>query len=359
MSHSIFVEQLTPDGEVLHRSKVTHLPITIGRAYDNDIILDDPHTAAHHAQIELNQLDELIIADLGSYNGITYANTRENFFVVGGDNIYRLGHTRLRIRTADYKVAAEVTDLTNHRWEGLLPALTGLALLLITGLMSTWLADLNQGTLSKYLLELVSVLGFAIGWSGIWALFGKLFTGHARFGRHLFIASAGLAFLELWEHLSGLVAYALSWEALLTFSVHPLIFICAIVLYFHFLTAGNKRPHRLKIYLAAIAILGSVITMTKEYQASNHLSDELYMSRIYPPAVRISRDHSLEEFMADMQSLKEKVDDERKENPDKDSSEKDSSDKNSREKNNEDTAKPDAPADTPVKPEQPEQQPQN
>ncbi|WP_331352990.1 FHA domain-containing protein [Cellvibrio sp. UBA7671] len=351
MSHSIFVEQLTPDGEVLHRSKVTHLPITIGRAYDNDIILDDPHTAAHHAQIELNQLDELIIADLGSYNGITYANTRENFFVVGGDNIYRLGHTRLRIRTADYKVAAEVTDLTNHRWEGLLPALTGLALLLVTGLLSTWLADLNQGTLSKYLLELVSVFGFAIGWSGIWALFGKLFTGHARFGRHLFIASAGLAFLELWEHLSGLVAYAFSWEALLTFSVHPLIFICAIVLYFHFLTAGNKRPNRLKIYLAAIAILGSAITMTKEYQASNHLSDELYMSRIYPPAVRISRDHSLEEFMADMQSLKEKVDGERKDNPEKDGAEKKSSEKDNPDQDGGDAVESDAPADTPTKPE--------
>lgn len=317
MNRPIFVEQLTPDGEVLHRSKVAHLPITIGRAYDNDIILDDPHTAAHHAQIELNQLDELIIADLGSYNGITYANTRENFFVIGGDDVYRLGHTRLRIRTADYTVAAEVTDLTNHRWEGVLPALTGLALLLITGLLSTWLADLNQGTLDKYLLELVSVFGFVIGWSGIWALFGKLFTGHARFGRHLFIASAGLAFLELWEHLSGLIAYAFSWESLQTFSVHPIIFICAVVLYFHFLTAGNKRPHRLKIYLAAIAILGSVITMTKEYQASNHLSDELYMSRIYPPALRISRDHSLEEFMADMESLKTNVDKERKDNADK------------------------------------------
>jgi len=360
MSHSIFVEQLTPDGEVLHRTKIAHLPITIGRAYDNDIILDDPHTAAHHAQIELNQLDELIIADLGSYNGITYANTRantrENFFVVGGDKIYRLGHTRLRIRTADYQVATEVTDLTNHRWEGLLPALTGLALLLVTGLVSTWLADLNQGTLSKYLLELVSVFGFAIGWSGIWALFGKLFTGHARFGRHLFIASAGLALLELWEHLSGLVAYAFSLEALQTFSVHPIIYICATVLYFHFLTAGNKRPHRLKIYLVAIALLGSAITITKKYQATNHLSDELYMSRIYPPAVRISRDHSLEEFMTDMQSLKEKVDKARKENSDKDSAEKDKLEKDKPEKDSEDGAGPEAQADAPVEPEKPEQQ---
>src|SRR5688572_19097547 len=106
MSQSIFVEQLTPDGEVAHRTRINHLPIRIGRAYDNDIILNDPHTAAHHAQVEFNQLDELIISDLGSYNGITHVNTRtntrENFFVVEGDSIYRLGHTRLRIRTADY-----------------------------------------------------------------------------------------------------------------------------------------------------------------------------------------------------------------------------------------------------------------
>ncbi len=340
MNQPIFVEQLTPDGEVLHRTKVSHLPIRIGRAYDNDIILDDPHTAAYHAQVEFNQLDELIISDLGSANGITHANTRETFFVIDGDKMYRLGHTRLRIRTADYKVAAEVSDLTNHRWEGLLPALTGLVLLLATALLSTWLADLNQGTLSKYLLELVSVFGFAIGWSGIWALFSKLFTGHARFGRHLFIASAGLAFLELWEHISGLVAYAFSWEVLLTFSLHYLIVICAVILYFHFLTAGNKRPGRLKVYLATLAILSSVITMTKEYQTSNHLSDELYMSRIYPPAVRLSRDHSLEEFMADMQGLKEQVDEARKDNPEKDRPE-----KGSPEKDDGDTIEPDTPAE--------------
>jgi hypothetical protein len=312
MIQPVFIEQLTPDGEVLHRTKVTHLPIRIGRAYDNDIILDDPHTAAHHAQVELNQLNELIITDLGSANGITLARVRERFFVVNGDNVYRLGHTHLRIRTADYPVAAEITDLTNHHWEGWLPAFAGLALLLITGLTSTWLADLNQGTLSKYLLELVSVFGFAIGWSGVWALFSRLFNGQARFGRHLFIISAGIAFLEVWEHATGLLAYAFSWEALQTFAIHPTIYICGAVLYFHFIAAGNRSPGRLKLYLAAVAILGSVITMTKEYQASNHLASELYMKRIYPPAVRISRDHSLDEFMSNMEALKEKTDKARK-----------------------------------------------
>lgn len=318
MNHLVFVEQLTPDGEVIHRHKLTQLPIRIGRAYDNDIILDDPHTAAHHARIEHNQLDELIISDLDSFNGITRANSRQGFFVVDGDAVYRLGHTRLRIRTPDYQVAAEQTDFTNHRWEGVLPALAGLVLLVTMGLLTTWLSDLNQGTLSKYLLELVSVVGFALGWSGFWAVFSKLFNGQARFGRHLFIVSLGLTGLELWDYLSSMLAYAFSWETLAHFTVHPLIFISATTLYFHMRTAGNKRPGRLKLYLLALALVGSGISMTKQYQATNHLGDALYLSQLYPPALHISSDISLGEFMADINALQTQVDGNRKDTTDKD-----------------------------------------
>ncbi|MFC3115852.1 FHA domain-containing protein [Cellvibrio fontiphilus] len=320
MSRPVFIELLTPDGEVLHRHKHNQLPIRIGRAYDNDIILDDPHTAAHHAQIELNQLDELIISDLDSFNGITRANSRERFFVVDGDAVYRLGHTRLRIRTPDYQVAAEQTDFTNHRWEGLLPATVGLLLLLTTGLLTTWLSDLNQGSLGKYLLELVSVFGFALGWSGIWAIFSKLFSGHARFGRHLFIVSLCLTGLEVWDYLSSMLAYAFSWEVLAHFTVHPLIFICAIALYFHLRTAGNKKPGRLKFYLLALALAGTGISMTKQYQASNHLGDALYLSQLYPPALRISRDVSLAELMSNIDELQATVDADRKESSEKNES---------------------------------------
>lgn len=318
MNQPVFVELLTPDGEVIHRVKCTQLPINIGRAYDNDIILDDPHTAAHHARIELNQLDELVINDLGSQNGIALDNQRSDFFVTNGDAVYRLGHTRLRVRSANYTVAAEISDSTNHGWEGWRPALLGAILLVTIGLLSTWLSDLQQGTLSKYLLELVSVIGFAIGWAGVWALFGKLFNGHARFGRHLLIVSSGLTILELWEFFSGAIAYALSLESLATFTSPPVIVICAFVLYFHLLTTGNKRPQRLKFYLAGLAVLGIGITLAKEYQASNHLADELYLSKLYPPALRVSSDKPLETFIANINDLKAKVDEERKEKPEKD-----------------------------------------
>ncbi len=313
----IFVEILTPDGDVKHRYRFSDLPIRIGRAYDNDIILDDPHTAAHHAQIEYNQLDELIISDCGSLSGITQANHREDFFVVNGDHDYRLGRTLLRIRHKDYPVAPELTDTTNHYWEGWRPALTGIFILTCIGVLTTRLSDINESTLSKYLLELVSVIGFVACWSGVWALFSKLFSGQARFGRHVWIASCGLVSLELWDLLSGMTAFAFSWETLATFSNHPPIFIGALVLYFHLQTTGNKHLGRLKIILAVLAVMGSTITMTKQYQATNHLASQLYMSELYPPVLRISRDKTLDEFMSDINSLKPIVDDARKKDSDK------------------------------------------
>lgn len=318
MSQTVFVELLTPDDEVISRSKFTHLPIRIGRAYDNDIIVDDPHTAAHHAQIELNQLDELVISDLGSQNGLALDKQRSDFFVVDGDDVYRLGHTRVRVRTPAYQVEPELGDSTNHHWEGWLPALLGGLLLVVVGLFSNWISDLQQGNLSKYLLELVSSLAFALGWAGAWAVFSKLLNGHARFGRHLFIVSAGLALAEIWEFLSGAVAYSLGWEWLARFTSQPIIIILAVVLYFQLLTAGNKRPQRLRIYIAGLAILAIGINMAKQYQASNYTADELYLSKLYPPALRISSDTPLDEFTRSIEALKDKVDQERKEKPEKD-----------------------------------------
>lgn len=316
MSLPIFVEILTPDGDVKNRYIFTKLPIRIGRAYDNDIILDDPHTASHHAQIEYNQLDELIISDSGSLSGITQNHKREAFFVIDGDHHYRLGRTLLRIRTADYPVAPELTDTTNHRWEGWRPALTGALLLVLISLLTTWLSDIQESNISKYLLELIGVVGFVVCWSGVWALFNKLFSGHARFGRHLWIASCGLVALELWDLFSGIIAFAFSWEAIATFSNHPVIFICALVLYFHLYTTGYKQLGRLKIILAALAIIGSAITMTKQYQATSHLASQLYMNELYPPVLRISGDKNLDEFISEIDSLKQAVDDARKEDQD-------------------------------------------
>lgn len=311
MSQPVFIEILNPDGSIKHRHRCNHLPVRLGRAYDNDIILEDPHIAAHHALIERNQLDELVITDLGSVNGISLNHQREPYFVVDGHKTYRLGRTRLRVRTQDFAVTPEQTDDTNHHWEGWLPSLVAALIIGLLTLFNTWISDLNEKNLSEYLLEIIYMLIFALGWGGLWALLGRLFTGHPRFGRQLFITSCTLLAIELWEWFSGTLAYALSWEPLVNFSSHPMVFITAFALYFHLIIAGHKRPKQLKTYLAVLAIFSSGIILTSQYQSSKHFADELYMSGLYPPELRISKDQSRSDFMDKMQLLQTRVDEQR------------------------------------------------
>lgn len=45
MDELIHVEVLGRTGEVAHRVGLVRLPATIGRAYDNDVIIDDPYVS--------------------------------------------------------------------------------------------------------------------------------------------------------------------------------------------------------------------------------------------------------------------------------------------------------------------------
>jgi hypothetical protein len=45
-----FVEILDKRGHVMQRLRVERLPATIGRAYTNDVILDDPFVSAEAAK---------------------------------------------------------------------------------------------------------------------------------------------------------------------------------------------------------------------------------------------------------------------------------------------------------------------
>ena len=82
--------------------------ITIGRALDNDLVLDDPHCAAHHARLEVTEDGAARLFDLGTRNGIVSArNNRAAVFNINSDEPFRLGHTLIRIRSSDWPMAAE------------------------------------------------------------------------------------------------------------------------------------------------------------------------------------------------------------------------------------------------------------
>jgi hypothetical protein len=314
MNAPFFIEVLARNGDVRLRQRVDALPIRIGQGYDNDFILDDRHTSAHHAVIERNETGGLDVVDLGSRNGVVHKRKRQTRLAIDGNTVFRLGHTNLRVRTADYSVADEMQDTTLHYWEGLPPALTGLALLVLLAFFSIWITNTDKAESIRYVTGLMGILSVGLLWSGGWSLANRLFGGQTRFGRHLFIAASGLVVMEIVSMLASLAAYAFSLESLTRYGSHVAVAIGAGMVYFHLVTINPlQKRKRFAVTAVLLFFLGSGMTLIVNYQSRGHLADELYMSELFSPSLRLSSDKSIEQFIAESKQLKPKIDAERNE----------------------------------------------
>jgi hypothetical protein len=311
MKGPFFVETLARNGDVLLRHQLDALPIRLGRGYDNDVIVEDDYAAPRHAVIEADDEGRLVMRDLGTKNGIVQRGRRQHSIVLTGDTVVRMGHTSLRVRAADFPVAAELLDRTMHGWEGALPGVVGAFLVGAVALFSMWLSDTQPFQLVRYLQALATGLGAALVWSGCWAFGNRLFGRHARLGRHLFIVGCGVAALTLYRLAISVGGYALSIEALTHYGSHVAIALAAGMVYFHLATIRPQRTRRFQLICLGLALLGSGLTLITNEQRDGRLSDELYMSVLLPPSMRATKDHGVDEFMARVQAMKPRLDAER------------------------------------------------
>jgi hypothetical protein len=137
----------------------------------------------------------------------------------------------------------------------------------------------------------------------------RLFGGHARLGRHLFILGAGLVVIGGWKVLSTVLAYAWSAEVFTRYGNHVTLLIVCGMVFFHLRTIRPHHPPRRILATCAIFMgLGSGLVLMSNLQSTGRLADELYMSVLMPPALRQSPDHSVDDFFKQGGDLKRKVD---------------------------------------------------
>jgi hypothetical protein len=308
MNGPYYIEVLSRNGEIRSRHRVDALPIRLGRGYDNDVIIDDPHTAAQHATIEQADDGSLQVRDLGSGNGIVHDVKRHAALRLDGDTVFRLGHTSVRVRGADFPVAAERADNTNHGWEGWPPALVGVALIALAVLTETWLTDFNKSAAIPFLLAVARAIGVGLIWAGTWALANRLFDGRARLGRHLFIAGSGMVALQLWGYLHAAVAFTFSLDSLASFASHISLMMAVGIVMFHAVTIKPCHPRRLVVLGVLVSLFGSGYMLMSNYQRFGQFDDNLYMSQLLPPILRISPNHSVKQFFDDAARLKAQAD---------------------------------------------------
>jgi MFS family permease len=249
-----------------------------------------------------------VLRDLGSKNGLNHRGKRLQEVVLSGDTVVRIGHTSLRVRAASFPVPPELEDRTFHRWEGALPGAAGILLTGCFALFARWISDTQYFEFVRYFEALAFGIGAALLWSGAWAFGNRLFGRHARLGRHLFVFGCGLVALAGTALLASTVAYAFSAEFFTHYASHAATLLVAGMVYFHLCTVKPQNRRRYRWIAAAMAVLGYGLILIFNVQRSGRLADELYMAVLLPPEVRVSQDRGIDEFMREVEGMKETLD---------------------------------------------------
>jgi pSer/pThr/pTyr-binding forkhead associated (FHA) protein len=73
--------------------------VRIGRAEDNDLVLDDDRVSRHHGQLAARQ-GRLVYSDLGSTNGSFVNGARVTEIALGPGDVLHLGGSTLTVEAA-------------------------------------------------------------------------------------------------------------------------------------------------------------------------------------------------------------------------------------------------------------------
>ncbi len=285
--------------------------LRIGRALDNDLVLDDPHVAAHHARLEIGTDGGARLVDLGSRNGIlSHRNKRLPVHEVRDEQPFRLGQTQIRLRSSEWALAPERPLSSRAMWP---LALLGLALVLAHGAWEIWLKDVQERS-PPYIYGLSSIAAGICLWSAMYALFGRLVSGLQRFFSHLAIACGGYLIGTALLNLLELLAFSSSWLWPVRINQPVVVLVAALTVRFHLRLADPRHWPTLRYAVVAVAAIAIAVPLGQHWLSRQRLTDVQTLTSIHHPALRIAAPVSAQAFSESVGSLKERVDRVRKSN---------------------------------------------
>ncbi len=204
----VIVEQLGTTNNVLERHKFERGPVSLGRAFDNDVILTDEHVDAHHARLVEDDDGRLQIEDLDSVNGIRRPRHKAHLrrSEVASGEIFLVGRSRIRVFRSDHRVAPAVRIRLSEvflLWLGKPQVTVLLGLLFVAAkFLETWLSTIGEFRWSmipeRHLGETLTFAALAIGVYFLSVLFrrGGNFLAHLSLLIVLFLIASLLDFVH-------------------------------------------------------------------------------------------------------------------------------------------------------------------
>lgn len=309
-----YIEILDGKGGVSERVAVDHFPVTLGRAFGNQVILSDHFVCPLHLKIAQDEQGRLFASDLDSVNGSYPADAKERvaqWELLSGSQ-FRIGHTVLRYVSVDHPLAPTVVDRAVKVSPLASPyaAVISAVVLVLLLCLDAYLSSVDRVTVAQIIGEPWVTLSMLATWAGMWALASRLVVSRFNFAQHVTIAClalltiSGLGVVAEWSEfflpripmlwIAGLFGYGL---------------VLAGLVYSH-LGAASALWRRSRLWAAAAVSLVVVGTSAiSDFAARSKFSTIMEYSGVVKPidAAWVPAT-SVDEFFASSEKLKGELD---------------------------------------------------
>lgn len=304
------IELTERDGRHVRLVDVHAWPVSVGRALDNDIVVDDVHVAARHALLQPGSDGRVVLQVLDTRNGVLLGRRRvpalHSEVLPQAGALLQLGATQLRLRLPGEDLPAEKPLPSLGRGGAAMPWLAG-AGFLATELFGHWVGLDPGADWSAWLPTLVGLPAAVILWSAAWALLSKLFRHRFDFGGHLRIALPWLLAIglvgSLWPQLTAMLSASGAWH--LTSPLQALLL--ALMIRSHMTLALPMQPRTISWAVAACTLTAAGISLANTWRATDSLHNMPYMSTLPMPALRLAGTVPAATLVQDMAGLKPRL----------------------------------------------------
>ena len=285
------LEWVDTQGRLLRSQPVHAWPLSLGRGWASDAVLDDAFVAEQHARIERDEQGVLTLRVLATVNGAAldghHHGSGSSIALPRSGGLLQLGQTRLRLRLPGEALpperllppaAASTPTAPARAWpRRVLPWLLPLLVLEWSRLA----ISLDPGTDTRvWLPELLNLPGLLLIWCGGWALLSKLFQHHFDFMGHLGIAGPRYLVMQLVALVLPQVGAALGWPVLWHLAGPIGLVLGALLVHAHLVHVLPE--HRSAVFAAVLGtvVMGGGILLNNTYRSQDSWVQAPYMSTL-------------------------------------------------------------------------------
>jgi type III secretion system (T3SS) inner membrane Yop/YscD-like protein len=285
-----------------------NLPVTIGRDFQNDIILSDQFVSASHLTVN-GWEDGWEVIETGGENGVLVQKHRyllQSFKVGPGDSII-CGQTRIRIFPDDHKpektrLLDRIPPLFQKLSRPLPSMIVVFAMSLFIGFnyyMSTHQKKVIDEAIGIVLVILIINLIWAAGWSFV----GRTIKHKNSFFTQLSACCLFSLWVFFFTAIGKYFGYLLSsWNFEFVFQVIQGLVAFTLLLYANLSIATNmKRIQKIAFILPVIILIAALVVVAR--LGEDESSRPEFNSYLFPPGLTLAKEKTISEFIQESTNL--------------------------------------------------------